>query len=154
MVDINGPVETFDIWVIGTGRQSGELWLTMSASALPKTVPVVMPRPLYPIVVYRLRSNWCTPGKCVGVFAILPYHIFSNSTGPKSGNNLLSWAEAHRLVMPLLRLPWTRPIEPMINRSLLSRRRLNIILPVSHKPCRCGKICFIRSPNGKVAQLK
>ena len=51
MVDIHEPDETFDIWVIGTGRQSGELLLTMSASALPKIVPVVMPRPLYPIDV-------------------------------------------------------------------------------------------------------
>ena len=46
MADINGAVETFRIRVIGTGRPAGELLLIMSASALPKIVPVVMPRPL------------------------------------------------------------------------------------------------------------
>ena len=154
MVDINRLVGTFDILVIGTGRLLDELLPIMSASALPKTVPVVIPRPLYPMHVNRSRSSWCTLGKCVGVIAISPNQIFSNSTGPRSGNRKLSCAVAHRLVMPLSRLPWVRPIEPMIKRSYLSRRRLNIILPVSHKPCRFGNICLIRSPSGKVAQLK
>ena len=49
---------------------------------------------------------------------------------PKSGNNLMSWAEAHRSVTTFT-IAMDTPIEPMIKRSYLSRRRLSMILPVS-----------------------